>query len=73
LHDGIIFEQFNKPAVVLCTTPFEVTAKNIARMLGMPEYPFVMVDHPLGSLTLEQVKERAQVAYEQALPIIRGN
>ena len=73
MHDGIIFEQFNKPAVVLCTTPFEVTAKNIARMLGMPEYPFVMVDHPLGSLTLEQVKERAQVAYEQALPIIRGN
>jgi hypothetical protein len=73
LHDGIIFEQLGKRAVVLCTDPFEITAKNIARMLGLPEYPFVMVEHPIGSRTVEEIKARAEVAYQQALPILLQN
>ena len=30
------FEQLGKRALVLCTHPFEVTAKNIARTIGLP-------------------------------------
>jgi hypothetical protein len=56
--------------VVLCTEPFEVTARNIARVLGLPSYPFLMVQHPIGNCTLPELKARAQVAYEQALPIL---
>jgi hypothetical protein len=70
LHDGISFEQLGKRAVVLCTEPFEVTAKNIARMLGLPDYPFVMVEHPIGSRTLPEIKVLAETAYSQALPIL---
>jgi hypothetical protein len=70
VHDGITFEQFGKPAVVLCTYPFEVTAKNIARVLGMPDYRFVMVEHPIGSRTLSEIQERAQDAYDQAVDIL---
>ena len=70
MHDGITFEQYGKPAVVLCTPPFEVTAKNIARMLGLPDYPFVMVEHPMGSRTLPEIKTLAEAAYTQALPIL---
>jgi hypothetical protein len=70
LHDGISFEQSGKRAVVLCTEPFEVTAKNIARMLGLPDYPFLLVQHPIGSCTLPELQARAEVAYEQALPIL---
>jgi hypothetical protein len=55
---------------VLCTEPFEVTARNIARVLGLPTYPFLMVEHPIGSCTLPQLKARAEVAYKQALPIL---
>jgi hypothetical protein len=72
LHDGITFEQSGKRAVVLCTEPFVVTAKNIARMMGLPEYPFAVLQHPLGSLDLTQVKARAEVAYRQALAILLG-
>ncbi|MFV0296624.1 MAG: hypothetical protein ACK5JT_10955 [Hyphomicrobiaceae bacterium] len=64
------FEQLGKRAVVLCTEPFEVTARNIARVLGRPDYPFLLVRHPIGSCTLPELKERALVAYEQALPIL---
>ncbi|MBT3534327.1 MAG: hypothetical protein HN478_10645 [Rhodospirillaceae bacterium] len=70
MHDGISFEQLGKRAVVVCTEPFEVTVKNIARMLGLPDYPFVMVEHPIGSRTLPEIKARAEIAYNQALPIL---
>ena len=70
MHDGITFEQTGKRAVVLCTAPFEVTARNIARMMGMPDYPFVILDHPLGSCTPEEVEERADAACEQAIDIL---
>jgi hypothetical protein len=73
LHDGISFEQLGKRAVVLCTEPFEVTARNIARILGLPAYPFLMVQHPIGSCTTPELKQRAEAAYRQALPILLDN
>jgi hypothetical protein len=59
-----------KRAVVLCTEPFVVTARNIARVLGLPDYPFLTVKHPIGSCTLPELKERAEVAHQQALRIL---
>jgi len=56
--------------VVICTTAFEVTVKNIARVLGLADYPFVKVQHPIGSCTLPELKARAEVAYQQALAIL---
>ena len=70
MHDGISFEQLGKRAVVLCTEPFEVTAKNIARIMGLEDYPFMMVQHPIGSCTMDELKQRAEVAYRQALGIL---
>ena len=54
----------------MCTEPFEVTAKNIARIMGLPNYPFLMVQHPIGSCTLPELKARAEVAYRQGLSIL---
>jgi hypothetical protein len=70
LHDGISFEQLGKRAIVICTEPFEITVRNIARMMGIPDYPFVMVEHPIGSRTLPEIKVLAQSAYEQALDVL---
>ena len=55
---------------MLCTEPFKVTARNIARVLGLPDYPFLSVQHPIGSCTLSELKARAEVAYQQALAIL---
>ena len=56
--------------MVLCTEPFEVTAKNIARIMGIPDYPFMKVQHPIGRCTLPELRARAEVAYRQALAIL---
>lgn len=55
---------------MLTTVPFEVTAKNIARVLGLASYPFLMVDHPIGSCTQPELAARAAVAYRQGVPIL---
>lgn len=70
MHDGISFEQLGKRALVLCTEPFEVTAKNIARIMGLPSYPFLMVQHPIGSCSPAELKARAETAYQRALQIL---
>ena len=72
MHDGISFEQLGKPALVICTHPFEPTGRNIARALGVADYPFALVEHPIGSRTLPELKERAQAAFEQGVALLRG-
>ena len=58
--------------MVLTTEPFEVTAKNIARIMGLADYPFTKVQHPIGSCTLAELRARAEIAYQQALAILLG-
>ena len=70
MHDGISFEQLGKRAVVLCTEPFEITAKNIAKIMGLPSYPFMKVQHPIGSCSTVELLIRAEVGYRQALAIL---
>lgn len=56
---------------MLCTEPFIVTARNIARVMGMPDYPFAVLDHPIGSCTPDEIKQRAIVAADQAERILQ--
>ena len=58
--------------MVLTTEPFEVTARNIASIMGLADYPFMKVQHPIGSCTTPELKTRAVVAYQQALSILLG-
>ena len=56
--------------MVLTTEPFEITARNIARILGLADCPFTKVQHPIGSCTTPELNARAEVAYRQALSIL---
>jgi hypothetical protein len=72
LFDGTVFEKAGIPAAVVCTEPFIPTAKSMARIQGIPDYPFIVVPHPHGSLTPEQVKERAREALPKVIEILLG-
>ena len=52
-------EALGIPAIAICTEPFESGAQAIANLGGMPDYPFALSQHPIGSLTPEQIRERA--------------
>lgn len=45
-------------------------ARTMARVLGIADYPFVLVPHPLGSLTPVQVVERARTAAERVARVL---
>ena len=70
MHDGITFEQTGKPALVLCTHPFDPTGRMIAKTLGMPDFRYALVDHPIGSADAEGLALRAADAYQQAAEIL---
>jgi|TARA_Y100001947_G_C10351195_1_gene311139 hypothetical protein len=60
VHDGIQFEKRGLPAAVICTEPFVSSAVAMSKMGGIPEFPFAVVPHPLGSLDENSLRERAK-------------
>ncbi len=63
-------EALGKPAAVLITEPFIPTAKEIAKIRGLPDFQFVTLKHPLGSLNEDELRERAKEAAAQIKEII---
>jgi hypothetical protein len=72
LRDGINIEQRDVPAAVICTRPFIPTAKAMAKICNLPDYPFAVVGHPIGSLTPKELAERAALALPQVIAILEG-
>jgi sugar/nucleoside kinase (ribokinase family) len=70
--DAISFEKRGVPAVAVVTAPFLATGRAMAELHGMPEYPFVVVPHPFGSLTAEEVQERADAAIDRIEALLLG-
>jgi hypothetical protein len=46
------------PAVSICTDPFAVTARAMAKAYGFPGFEYVSIPHPVASLSEEQVQAR---------------
>ena len=59
MHDGIEMERLGIPTASIITHVFLPTAKAMTRMMGVPDYEFVVAQHPLSSLTDEECKEKA--------------
>lgn len=66
MHDGVTLEAHGVPTAVLCTEPFKVTGRAVAEMAGLKDYAFITLPHPIGSVSMEVLKERAQ----QAAPLV---
>ena len=70
--DAINFEKQGVPAVAVVTEPFVRTAHAVAEMNGIPDYPFVVVPHPFGSLDEAAVHARADAALARIESLLRG-
>ena len=56
--------------MVVCTSLFVPTAKTQAAISGIPSYKFAVIDHPIGRLGEEELKERAKVAADQVIKLL---
>jgi hypothetical protein len=50
---------------VVCTEPFLKLAQAQAKTFGVPDLPSIMIPHPLGGISVEQVEGRAEIAWPQ--------
>jgi hypothetical protein len=71
--DAISFEKRGVPAVAVVTAPFLATGRAMAELHGMPDYAFVVVPHPFGSLTAGEVEERADAALDRIEALLLGH
>lgn len=58
------------PTAVICTQLFVSSGRLMSRLKGVPDYPFVVVPHPIGSLTSEELGKRAEMAMTQVLQLL---
>jgi hypothetical protein len=66
MHDSVMLEAGGRPTAVIVTTEFVLEAETQRDALGMEGLDAVVIDHPLSSLTDEEIGRRI----EQALPQI---
>ena len=70
MHDALTFEKAGKPAAGICTQPFVPSGDAIAKIRGIPGYPFAVIPHPVGSLEPDGVEARARHALPQVLELL---
>ena len=58
-------------AAVVCSDTFMKLGTAQARVFGVPDLPLLKIQHPLGGLDLEKVKERAAIALPQLLKLVK--
>ena len=52
------------------TTRFASAAEMMGRVLGMPDYKFATIDHPVSSATDEELAAKARAAIEQGCRLL---
>jgi hypothetical protein len=58
-------------AAVVCSDTFMKLGTAQAKVFGVPDLPLLKIQHPLGGLQMDKVKERAAVALPQLLDMVK--
>lgn len=54
----------------MITHAFEALAKLEREAFGAPEHPVLVVQHPIGTVNLEEVNKRADAAFDKLVEIL---
>ena len=72
MHDGIELEVRGVPAAVVCTEPFIVTGRAMARARGKADYRFAVIQHPISSASDEEMRRLVDAALPQIEELLTG-
>jgi hypothetical protein len=56
---------------VICSDPFLKLGQAQARVFGVPDLPLLVIKHPLGGQSIEEVKARADHAVTQFVKLLK--
>jgi hypothetical protein len=62
MHDAIAAETRGIPAAAVMTDRFVQTAREVTALNGLPDYPFVVIRHPIANDTDEELRAKAEAA-----------
>ena len=66
-----MLEKAGIPGIAIITDVFDSTAKEMAGLWGVPDFRFVMMPHPLASLTAEGVEQRADELMAKVVALLQ--
>jgi hypothetical protein len=72
VHDGIELDATGIPAAVICTDSFLPTGRAMARERGFDDYPIVVVQHPIITLTEDELHVQAEKAIPEIVRVLTG-
>jgi hypothetical protein len=70
MHDALAAESRGIPAVAVMTDRFEPTARAVTELNGLPDYPFVVIGHPIASDTDDELRAKAETAVARLVPLL---
>ena len=72
MHDAIALETVGTPAVGVMTEKFVSAAELMSRILGLPDYGFARIEHPVSSASDAGLEARARATIEFINTLIRA-
>ena len=70
MHDGVVFERRGIPAAAIATDQFVNMGRASAEAQGMPDYPFVVMEHPIGRLEDVELRQRAEAVLPEVVRLL---
>ena len=58
-------------AAVVCSDSFMKLGTAQAKVFGVADLPLLKIQHPLGGLNMDKVRERAAIALPQLLKVVK--
>ncbi len=60
MRDAIELEWNGVPSVAIIAEPLVGSAEAMKKLSGMPDYPYIVVPYPVGSMSPEEIRNRAK-------------
>jgi len=64
-------EKLGIPSAVICTEPFISSGKAMAVAHGFPDYPFVVIPHPINATPYEQLDQWAEACLQDVVGLLK--
>jgi hypothetical protein len=70
MHDAIAAEMKGIPAVAVMTDRFVASARAVTELNGLPDYPFVVIGHPIANDGDAELRKKAESVVTEIVTLL---